>query len=219
MTGEGFFPAEWLESPISAAASDMAEEELKRVKALLSASLGAYPKALIERHLRSVHLCGELSFYGLKFGATSTHDRIYLCSAGASEGYTDEYIGRAFHHELAHILYSKHPFPVEEWSACNPPGFAYVGGETGGVEAIRRGKDSLAGDERLYAKGFLAEYATASLEEDFCVYSEMAFGAGEKFKAVMARHDAVKRKYVVWRRYYLRIDPEFSRTSAFRMLP
>lgn len=219
VTGEGFFPPEWLEAPISATASDMAERELDRMADLLRGALRAYPRAIIVRHLRSIHLCGSLRFYGLSFGATNTGDRIYLCSAGVSEGYTDEYIVRAFHHEFAHILYSKYDFPVEEWNACNPPGFVYAGGETGGVDAIRRGRDSLAGSERLYSMGFLAEYAMASSEEDFCVYSEMALGAGREFGALAEKHDAVKRKYAVWRRYYLRIDPGFTRTAPFRILP
>ena len=33
VTGEGFFPPEWLEAPISATASDMAERELDRMAA------------------------------------------------------------------------------------------------------------------------------------------------------------------------------------------
>ena len=58
--------------------------------------------------------------------------------------------------------------------------------------------------------GFLAEYATSSPEEDFCVYSEMILGADEEFARIMNRHNAVKKKYAIWRRYYLSIDPAFT---------
>ncbi|HSV95989.1 MAG TPA: putative zinc-binding metallopeptidase [Spirochaetota bacterium] len=210
--GEGFFPPEWLEAPISAQATAIPENEIKRTLSLATGALRIYPDTVVKKHLRAIHLAGGFTFYGLNFGATSADDCIYLCNAGTADGYTDRYILRAFHHEFAHILYAKHVFPLDEWSACNPPGFAYLGGNDGGVEAIRKGADSLVGDERLYGMGFLAEYAMSSPEEDLCVYSEMILGAGEEFAGIMNRHNAVKRKYAIWRKYYLSIDPAFMRT-------
>ncbi len=217
--GEGFFPPEWMEAPISARADSIPENEITRTLSLVTEALRLYPDTIVKKHLRAIHLCGGLAFYGLNFGATSTDDCIYLCNAGTVNGYTDRYILRAFHHEFAHILYAKHEFPAEEWSACNPPGFAYTGGDDGGVQAIRRGADSLAGNDRLYRMGFLAEYATSSPEEDFCVYSEMILGAGDEFARIMNRHNAVKRKYAIWRRYYLSIDPAFTLPGAAKKPP
>ncbi len=214
--GQGFFPGEWLDAPISASATPIPENEIKRTVSLIMEALRLYPDTVVKNSLRAVHLSGGLAFYGLNFGATSTDDCIYLCNAGTANGYTDRYILRAFHHEFAHILYAKYAFPLSEWSACNPAGFSYLEANDGGIEAIRKGADSLVGEERLYRMGFLAEYAMSSPEEDFCVYSEMVLGAGEEFAGIVNGHDAVKRKYGIWRRYYLSIDPAFIRVLTVK---
>lgn len=211
-----FFPTEWRGDPVRARALPLGPKGLSRFPAILRAALSRYPKGFTARHLRTIGLSRRMFFYGISYGATSVDDVIYLNNRGERMGYTDDYIIGNFHHELGHILYAKADFPAAEWEACNPPGFAYRGGEDGGREAIRAGRDSLRGSDELYARGFLNEYSLSALEEDFCTYSEHILGRPESFMRVMKAHRAVRNKFLVWLSFYRSFDERFTEELLFQ---
>lgn len=214
--GEGFFPPDWTAPPISAKAESIKPPELRRFPALLAGALSKYPPAMIQRALKAIYLTGEMKFYGTIYGATSSWDTVYLNSRGEGEGYTDAYLTGSLHHEIAHILYRRHEFDARRWRSMNPRGFRYSGGEDGGMQAIRRGRDSLHGGPALYRRGFLSEYALSSLEEDFCTYSERIFTAPADFAGIMEKYPAVRKKFALWLDFYHSVDEGITRESVLR---
>lgn len=211
-----FFPPEWRVRPVRARALPLGKKELARFPMILSAALSRYPKGFIPQHLTRIGLAREMYYYGISYGATSVDDIIYLNDRGKKKGYSDDYIAGNLHHELAHILYAKSVFPDAEWVSCNPPGFVYRGGEDGGREAIRTGRDSLRGSEELLARGFLNEYSLSCLEEDFCTYSEHVLARPESFMRAMQAHPAIRKKFLVWLSFYRSFDERFTEEYLFR---
>jgi hypothetical protein len=208
--GEGFFPREWRLPPISASASPPEKRELMRMPGILERALAKYPPPLIRTCVRGIRITGEMRFYGVGYGATSSEDVVYIKARRASDGYTDAYIEGAFHHEIAHMLFGRRPFPAARWRKINPPGFHYRYAADGGLQSIRRGTDSLRGTRALYDRGLLSEYAGSSLEEDVCTYAETALTDPAGLAAIMKKHRRVREKHRLWLEYYRSIDPAFA---------
>jgi len=205
-----FFPEQWLEPPISAKACELGYDEIERFPMILESALSRYPIDMIKNHLRGIYLTKEIKFFNTSYGATSSTDIVYLNSKGKASGYTDEYIMSTLHHEIAHVLYYKYVFPGKKWLACNPKGFKYKGIADGGREAIKKGKDSLLGAERFYRQGFLNEYATSSMEEDFCVFSEEILNNPKRFFILLKNYPIINKKFKIWLSFYNSVNNKFT---------
>lgn len=205
-----FFPGQWLKPPVSAKAGELGSDELKRFPLVLDFELSKYPIEMIKHNLSGIYLTKEIVFFNTSYGATSSNDIVYLNSKGKAAGYSDAYIAGTLHHEIAHILYYKHAFPDKNWKACNPKRFKYSGIEDGGRKAIKNGKDSLIGAERFYRQGFLNEYGTSSMEEDFCVFSEEIMYNPQRVLILIKNYPRLNKKFKIWLSFYNSVNNKFT---------
>ena len=210
------FPKSWLESPINAKAKPLDTDQVDRSGSLVTKALDYYPAEVLKSALTKVYVCRSIEFYGLEYGGTNSLDCVYLTNAGEPKGYSDSYIVGSFHHELSSIFLRNHPENLEDkaWNDCNPEGFKYG---QGGTEALRSGQDSTQMDETLAAKGFLAQYAQASLEEDFNMTVEGLFSGNARFWKLVDEHERFRSKARIAIKFYSKLDPVFTETH-FRNL-
>ena len=210
----GFFPTEWRQPPINARATPISRSELQRFPTLLRLSLAKYPKVVISKHLTAICLAKEMYFYDTPYGGTNSGDVVYLCSEGEEQGYTDDYLINSFHHEFSSILMRSHPFPSRQWRACNAPGFKYTGSDpdSAGRTAITQNKADLAGSEELYRAGFLSQYSTADIEEDFNMFSGLLLSRPRETRTLIQQYPRLKKKYEVWLAFYRSINNQMTET-------
>lgn len=203
------FPEHWRSDPISASAVPLPAEEVNRSLTVVARAMGRYPTSLLRENLRRVFVMHSLRFYGLEYGGTNSSDTVYIANQGARRGYTDGYLERAFHHEFSSILMRNHPdkFDWTAWQAANPEGFGYA---AGGTEAVRSGRANTFYDRRFLAQGFLCEYATSSIEEDFNMYAEGLMSGSRRFWAAVENYPAVAKKAELAMRFYAALDPSLN---------
>jgi hypothetical protein len=210
------FPAHWQRGEVKAAATPIAaNREIDCVNAI-SRAVSSYSPALTEKNLKTVYIAGSLRFYGLDYGGTNSEVNIYLTYVDAKGG--KNFLERAFHHEFSSILlrnYSRY-FPYAEWQAALPDDFVYRGD---GTQSLREGTASTRYDTKFHDNGFLAEYATSSLEEDFNMVAEALFAQDQRLWNLYNDYPMVKKKVDLVIQFYQRIDPKIAITRFISQAP
>jgi hypothetical protein len=198
------FPAEWRTRQVNAQAEPLAPSEAERSIAIARRAMAKYPPELLARHLDGVFFASRLKFYGLSYGGTYSGNRLFLANRGSSQGFTDQYLEESFHHEFSSVLLANRPDALDSraWRAAGA--MAY---RSSGAEAIASGRASTRYSADLHEKGFLAEYATASLEEDFNMMAEGLFAGGPRFWQAVDTHPRLARKMRLAVQFYQRLSP------------
>lgn len=220
---EQVFPAYWLEAPILATYEPVLDAALPALCGFVEEALDKYPVSLIRRNLKQIGLAKRLYFYGSFYGATYTEsgpDRgsLFLSQESTSpDADTRDYIMDSVHHEFSSLLMKKYPFPMQQWRQANTADFAYAFEDKAnpGLEAMRSGQDKLK-DDALFAQGFLSAYAMSSVEEDFNVFSGVAFLYPDWMIELAQAHEPLRNKLVVWLDFHLAIDAAFKDTPVFQ---
>lgn len=212
-----FFPGNWYMSPINVTATPMGKDELRRFPPLLEKALSRYPQDLIVNNLKGIYIVKDLYCYGVRYGATYANGVIYLTSAGADQGYSDLYLIATFHHEFASILMHNYFFPSAQWLASNPGGVSYRYASEGDYKALMDGTGSLEGNDELYAKGFVNQYASTHMEEDFSEFSAYVFTYPILMNELIKKFPVIKGKYEVWADFYEKLDKD--KFSKDKLIP
>lgn len=210
------FPESWRKAPISAEATALDTKEADRTLKVILRSMEKYPAGVLKTNLKSVYLSKRIAFYGLVYGGTNSLDAVYVSNDGEVKGFTNEYIQGAFHHEFSSILlrnFGKN-LDMKLWKESQPAGFKYRGD---GTSSLREGTASTRYEAEYHKQGFLAQYATSSLEEDFNMTAEgLMTGLPSFWKAVDA-YPLLKKKATAVMRFYQKLDPVFTE-QYFRKL-
>lgn len=212
----GMFPSAWNAREISPIASSLEPEEVNRSFAVLDRAMEKYPEGLLKRNLKKVYVVRRLSFYGVPYGGTNSSDTIYLANAGREMGFSDRFLEESFHHEFSSILLRNYPslFDRRAWLAANPTGFKYLGD---GTMAVRSGSASTKASPRLQQDGFMAQYAMASIEEDFNMIAEALLTGNTDFWRAVRGSPRLKQKADVAIKFYNSLSGSFNET-AFKAL-
>ncbi|MFZ6010429.1 MAG: hypothetical protein ACOYXT_08760 [Bacteroidota bacterium] len=202
------FPSSWLSGEINGKASPLDSGEFERSRRIIVKALSKYPPAVIQKHLKKVHVVKHLEFYGQSYGGTNSTDAVYITNKGAAMGYTDFWIEQTFHQEFSSILFRNYSFLFDrkKWTSCNKD-ILYG---TSGVDALKQGKTSLSFDLELNKKGILSEYGTASIEEDFNTFAENLFLSSTGFWEIVRTQKRIKKKAEQVMEFYRAIDNKFS---------
>ena len=180
--------------------------EQQRSHAAVRKAMGRYNAATLTRNLDRVQLVGSLSYFGVKTAGTNSRDRVYVANRGLAAGYTQQYIEGVFHAEFSSILLRNHAgrFDAAAWNALNPEGFAY--GKSG-VAAIKTGQASTLSAADFQARGFVNQYATSTLENDFNAIVIGLFTGGRDFQLQMQASPALVAKAAIVKAFYREVAP------------
>lgn len=207
--GDNAIPELWKNPPSNGAATPITRYNLCRYFPVLSRELKKYPANIIRRDLSTIYLLSSLSFYGVQYGGTSIGNSIYLTGGARSEGYTDAYFASLLHHEMSSIFYRTYHFPKEAWSSINPENFFYAKTDNQVLKAIAKG-DKLKNNTSLYREGFLSTYGYSTLENDFNLYTEMAFTHPQQLRSLVEKYSRVRQKADLMKSFYMKISEDFS---------
>ena len=210
------FPAEWLRPGIDAIAVPLDPAEAVRSARLAQEAMALYPVGLLDANLRAVYFVRQMSFYGVRYAGTNSNDSVYITNRGADCGFTDSYVKGTFHHEFSSILLRNYheKFDARAWAAANREPNAYG---TNGLEAIKNGRADTVYRARYNAEGFLNQYATASIEEDFNTIAEGLFSGDPDFWRVVDNFPRVAQKERLAVKFYSSLDSRFTE-EFFRSL-
>lgn len=207
------FPAAWREAPFLAVATEVEPEDRDVAIRAIRRALAKYPEPLLVEHLSRVVVVRELRFSSIRAAGTNSIDTVYVACDGDSQDFVEETV----HHELSSILLRNFEarFAAHAWARLNAQDFVY--GESG-VEAILRHADSLEYDDEWNERGFLHEYAAATLEDDFNSIVEKLFMNDARLFEIGARFPVIAEKIRLTEEFYRAIDPGFT-PEWFRSLP
>lgn len=210
------FPPSWQADDVRARAVRIDDSEIDRSLRLVDAAMAMYPADLLKENVEAVFFVKEMRFYWLKYGGTNSRDTIYIANRGAAKGFSDQYIVSTFHHEISSILARNHPqkFDKAAWSAANGEDFQY---RSSGMQSLKDGTAETRYDEQFHPDGFLNQYATSSMEEDFNTFAEAIFTGDQGFWQIADTYPRVGRKALVILEFYRALDPGFTE-EHFRSL-
>jgi len=185
------------------------QKNVLRVLEILSLELKKYPDLILGQELDSIYLFTRMGIYNIPYGGTSIEKSIYMAIGEKISDHTDFYLKRLFHHEMSSVFYRRYKFPANEWVKINPEGFTYKEKTDEALKMVDENRN-LDGNETLYQQGFLDEYGKVTLEEDFNLYSELAFAQPERLRVLQDKYPSVRKKTEILKNYYLGISDEFS---------
>lgn len=208
MTDE-MFPPSWRGEDVRATAVRVDNAEINRSLHLADAAMAKYPSGLLKENLEAVFFVKEMRFYGLRYGGTNSRSTVYITNRGTVQGFTDRFVLSTFHHELSSILLRNHAekFDKAAWHAANMRGFRY---RSSGMESLKDGTADTKYDHRFHVDGFLNQYATSSMEEDFNTFAEALFMGDRSFWEIVDRFPRVEQKAHVILAFYGALDPVFT---------
>ncbi|MBN1534226.1 MAG: hypothetical protein JXA20_16255 [Spirochaetes bacterium] len=209
-----FFPKYWQNPPISVKAREISLQELRRFPPIIEQALARYPQQLIKDNLTGIYIIKDLYCYGVRYGATYSNSIIYLSSEGSEKGYGDYYLLSTVHHEFSSILFNNYLFPHARWIASSPGGAHYRYALQGGYKALIDGSSSLEGNDALYSAGFVNEYASSHMEEDFSEFSAFVLTYPLMMRELIKKYPAMKNKFHVWLEFYESLDKAFMRERS-----
>jgi hypothetical protein len=211
------FPTPWYSNKTNGKAVSLDTSEYSRSLLIIKKTLLKYPIQVIQQNLQSIYVLNSLEFFGQAFGGTNATRKVYLSNKGIAKGYSDQYIERLFHAEFSSILLRNYKSNFEElkWLKLNPSGFDYG---AGGVAALKKGNDSENYDSKLNKLGFINEYATSSLENDFNSFAKNLFLPKKEFHDVFENNEAINKKRNLIISFYNSIDSSFKKEFFNKLL-
>ncbi|BCM90589.1 hypothetical protein IAD21_02443 [Abditibacteriota bacterium] len=185
-------------------ATPLSVAERKRALQIVEQALLRYPAPLLQQNLKAVFVVETLHFRGIEASGTYGSDRVYIADGGEEKNYTSQWITQVFHEEFSSELLWRHQKLLDKavWQACNLPDFHY-GGD--GVGAIKNATDSTQPLPEWWAKGFICQYATASMEEDFNQLVTYLFSNLPSDRPALAASPQLRRKAVLVKNFYHKI--------------
>lgn len=220
----------WLQAPSKMRAEPLEAKDIPLVHKVLQKAFAEYPDKVIQKNIKLIGVAKKIYMYDLLYGATyayfgepgvskaSIRSDIYMGLENLDKDVEmDAYLSDSFHHEFSSILLNEYDFPEEAWRKVNPKGFKYTHEESAvpGLEALKN-KEFDQADDEMKAQGFLSEYAKASLEEDFNIFTGVAFVYPEWMFELAQKYESLNKKLHLWLKFYLSIDPDFAGKRVFK---
>jgi hypothetical protein len=221
---DSVFYSSWREPPMDAHSEPIDIGSGAVFCKTLKEALGNYPKKVISESLSAIAISKRLYLYGQLYGATyAFYDErgkgdLFIANF-SDQTSTDNrlFVLDSFHHEFSSILLKKFNFPVSEWRKINPKNFQYVyeTKENPGTEALKEGFKTEE-ETALLKIGFLSQYSTSDLEEDFNTFAGMVFSQPEHIIELANTYPAIKSKTEALLRFYGSFAPDFMKTTLFK---
>jgi len=203
-TEKKIFPDSWYSKKINAIGIPLEYNEYQRSEKIIKSVLSKYPVELIQNNLKNVFVLTDVIFYDQYFGGTNSNSNIYLSNKGIEEGYTDFYLEQLFHAEFSSILLRNfnYIFSKTEWVKNNPPNYNYG---NGGVNSLKADMCSEEFDSKLNKIGFINEYSTSSIENDFNAFAKNLFLPKNDFYKLVDSYESIKKKRELIIRFYSKV--------------
>jgi hypothetical protein len=199
-----FFPPEWRLAPIKCSGIQFDLDETKRVVSDIEKFASVYDSEFLKRNLTDIYLLDKLQCYGESYGGTNSRSSLYIDVGPQDKGYTDQFLQAILYSEFSSILMRNYSFPDQEWNLINDEGFKY---SENAIQVVGQANIRVQTEELLKA-GFLAEYGTTSLENDFNMFTEWLFTRAIELCDLRAKYEKIGKKADLAIRFYKSIHSE-----------
>ena len=158
--------------------------------------LNSFPSDFISRELEKIVLSSSMHYVNSKSDIGGTYSAplksIYLYNSGNP----DSFLRGVIFHEFGHLILDRYSdkFPYEKWIEANPAEFKYSS------KGITENVPSDTG-EYYYSLGFISNYASYRLDEDFAELFMWAYSKPDEFNKIKNQHQAIYRKYVIMQEF------------------
>ncbi|WP_042478440.1 zinc-binding metallopeptidase [Bacillus ndiopicus] len=189
--------------------TNMSKERESLTKQWLDKAMSKYPSYFLSDNIDNIFVSNKLYVYGVRYGGTYIGKDIYLTN---QNHYTFKDFEKIFHAEFSSILYYKNQkkFNDKAWQALNPKGFQYSGDGSEYLESKNSKYDS-SKDKLYFEKGFLTEYATTSLENDFNAIVRAMFSGDKTLWDNIDNNPSLNGKLDLAIKFYNSLDPMFTK--------
>jgi len=189
----------------------MSSERESLSKEWLNKAMSKYPSFILNDNINTIYVSRQLYFYETRNGGTNIGKDIYLTN---QDYYTFTDFEKIFHAEFSSILYNNNQkkFNSKAWQALNPKGFEY--GTDGGYEYLQSLTDfkyNSSKDKVYIETGFLTEYATTSLENDFNAIVRAMFSGDKTLWENIDNNPSLNGKLDLAIKFYNSLDPMFTK--------
>lgn len=187
----------------------MSKEREVLTKQWLDKAMSKYPSDFLNDNIDTIFVANKLYVYGVRYGGTYIGKDVYLSN---QDHYTFTSFEKLFHAEFSSILYHKNQkkFNSKAWQALNPKGFKYSGDGSEYLESINSKYDS-SKDKLYFEQGFLTEYATTSLENDFNAIVRAMFSGDKTLWDNIDNNPSLNEKLDLAIKFYHSLDPMFTK--------
>lgn len=171
------------EGELFPAAASSLQESLTGVEEALT----AYPAGFVSSQIDAIFIAGNMFFDGMPAGGTYRHSWIIVASTTDPTGesnYNSALYG--VHHELSSFIYHKNLVVTRFWGELMPKGWQ---AKVTDKEALARSYQPID-----YENGFLNNYATTSVENDFNTYAEFVFSRSDELVELAKTYPLVAKK-------------------------
>ena len=207
---EQIYPESWYSDNINGKYVPLRVDEYERSERIVIACLDMYPYLMLKKNLEIVYVVYSLEFFGVGYGGTNSNHNVYLTNKGLENYYDSAYISRVFHAEFSSILLRnfKGLFKEEAWLACNAKDFSYG---KGGVNALKTNSSSEYFNSELNEMGFINQYATSDMENDFNSFAKNMFVPRQSFLDLLKKYPRLKKKSELLIDFYHSINSTFTK--------
>jgi hypothetical protein len=195
----------------------------EHVRGVLQREIDRYPPGVLtgpgSNVLGMVMVGDKITINGRRVSGAYLAGGIIFISVGAAPKpgpEQDAYIARTLHHELSSAFKesslfkgSSQQFDEKRFRDALPPGFVYDDEKPGADPTVAMRGVNAVGNIRDVADGFLTQYATTTLGQDFNSYAEVLLWKPELLLETFAPDSRVGRKARVVRDFYIAIDKRF----------
>ena len=205
------FPQAWLSRRINAESESLHKSEVQRSRKILKKAVSKYPDRVLDSNLKVIYVLHKLKYCGINASGTNSKSNVYVVNRGSHQGYTDSWIEGTFHAEFSSILLRNSPQHLDKlaWKKQNLQPFKYG---MSGVQAVKLGKSRQELDRSFHVKGFLHQYATSTVENDFNSIAEQLFLGNPRLWTAARKHQRINNKMMLVIAFYHKIDPRFSKS-------
>ena len=208
------YPSFWLEQGYTdnLVVNLQAKYDFSRFFIVIKNELKKIPNGIIAKHLNHIYAVDAIYLNRMVIGVTYTPDgNIYISLlTDKKKKASKKSIKKLFHHELSSILIIYYHLDKDKWRSLHGDNFLYKSEEDPFYFlSYKYDKTALNNQKALYSKGLLKPYSETGLENDFNTYAEVIFTDPERMKKLIKQYPIIRRKYQIFKEFYLGIDSGF----------
>lgn len=199
-----YFPLHWSAGEPGCEAQQADLADVKRMLPIIEEFASVYSSDLIAHNLKDIYLLSDLECYGNPYGGTYYTSSLYISLGSKEQGYTTEFLSAMLHGEFSSILMGNYTFPYGAWAAVNKADFVYTDNATQVV-----GEPAMYNQTKaLFRGGFLWQYSTTSLENDFNDIASWLFTHQAELCDLRRQYPRIEKKANLAIDFYQSVNPE-----------
>ena len=201
-------PSGWTESRINGQFKLIHKREKSSSVSIVSCAFNKYPKDLLQSYIQKVFFFDSMSMFGHGYAGTHSHDALMICNGGLGQGYSLFNLETTVHHEIASLLFfhNKAYLNLKKWMAHTATPYT----SDNPVDVFNKNLIGKTSKKKLAEQGFLNDFASSNLRNDFVSHAENIFMGNPKYYTLIKKHPALEAKCRLTIMFFYLINEQFT---------